>query len=111
MEIDLAVLADAANVTIENKVNLIGIFRNFLAQTLPGTLPFFYIAFTITPSRDELGISHNFEIYFRRANEDQSSRIAAGGFMTQRQPEYDYPMLNILVGVANLQVAEYGLYS
>ncbi len=110
MEIDLAVLADAANVTVEGKINIIGVFRNFLAPTLPVTIPLFYIAVTLTLTEVELGGSHQLEIHFRNANQEITTQVGTSVFMVQPQKDYNYPMINLLTRVANLQVAEYGLY-
>ncbi len=110
MEIDLAVLADAANVTADNKVNLMGIFRNLATPVMPVLLPSFYLALTFTVEENELDTVHNFNILFKNSNNEILQEVGKGEFRIGAQNNYNYPMLNLLIAISNFQMAEYGTY-
>jgi hypothetical protein len=110
MEIDIAVLADAANVTMEGKINIAGAFRSVFSPTTPASIPFFHIVFSLTLNNRELGVTHNFTINFKNLNGDLLTEIGNGEFTLPRIGEYNYPMLNLIIGISTLQIAEYGHY-
>lgn len=68
MEVDLAVLADAANMTGNGKLNVLGIFDNFtLGPDFPATSPTFAIVFRVILHPSELG---KHELLIRFADQD-----------------------------------------
>lgn len=110
MEIDIAVLADAANVTADGKVNVLGIFREFNPLELPIVLPTFSIAISLTAEPNELGTSHTLDVILNDVNGDISKTVTRGGFTIPNRLNYDYPMVNFIIGVQNLQIGVPGTY-
>lgn len=110
MEIDLAVLADAANVTTDSKINIFGIFRTIMGPELPLKPPPFFLVFTMLPAREDLGFSYDFRVVFEDSNGATVLPIGNGRINVPRLSEYNYPMFNVLIGIGNLQVPEYGTY-
>lgn len=68
MEIKLAVLADAANVSQEGKLNVMGIFTNIYAHKFPAVHPSMVLVLDIEAHPSEAGIEHSFLV--KVVNED-----------------------------------------
>ncbi len=58
MNLDIAVLADAANVSREGKLNICGIFRNIFGPQLPVVWPSMVLAMQVTLNASEKGKAH-----------------------------------------------------
>ena len=64
MEIDLAVLADAATVDMSGKLNILGIFDRISVGELPAHHPHLSLVLRLSASMSEAG-SHKMEIVLR----------------------------------------------
>ena len=58
MEVPLAVLADSANVSQEGKLNIMGIFSQINAQSLPLQYPHMALVFSLVAQVPETGRTH-----------------------------------------------------
>lgn len=64
MEIDLALLADAATVDVSGKLNILGIFDRIAVGKLPGHHPHLSLILRLSASLGEAG-THKIEIVFK----------------------------------------------
>jgi len=62
MEVKLALLADAANVTQDGKLNILGIFNALGAASFPATHPLMHLVMRFEATRAEEGKTKHFEI-------------------------------------------------
>ena len=63
MQVPLAVLADSANVSQEGKLNIMGIFTQINAQSLPLKYPHMALVFTLEAQLPEAGRKHQAVIH------------------------------------------------
>lgn len=64
MEIDLALLADAATIDVSGKLNILGIFDRISVPSFPTSHPHLALVFRLSASMDESG-QHRVEIILR----------------------------------------------
>jgi len=64
MEIDLALLADAATIDASGKLNILGVFDRVSVASFPASHPHLALVFRLTASMDESG-QHQVEIVLR----------------------------------------------
>ena len=62
MDVRLAVLADYANMTLEGKLNIMGIFSEINPPMLPFALPSMFLVVTYSASIAEVGRQHKLEV-------------------------------------------------
>lgn len=62
MQVTLALLADAANLSQEGKLNVLGAFSNIGATAMPARHPEMNLVLEIEASPSELGVSKNFDV-------------------------------------------------
>jgi hypothetical protein len=62
IKIPLAVIADSANVSQEGKLNILGIFQNIAAGTVPATHPLFSLIVTFQGERGDANNEHQIKI-------------------------------------------------
>ncbi len=86
MKVTLAVLADAANVTREGKLNILGIFEVIQVSTFPATHPQMQLVMRFEADISESGKTKKLEIQLM--DEDGKRLMNLGGEMTlgQKQP-------------------------
>ena len=71
MNVPLAFLADAANISQEGKLNVLGVFDNITAASFPTVHPAMALVFGITASAAEHGHSRTCQIRLRNADGGQ----------------------------------------
>ena len=62
MEITLALLADAANISVEGKLNVLGAFSNIYASSFPARHPSMNLVFEFDASASESGSMRHIEV-------------------------------------------------
>jgi hypothetical protein len=62
MDVKLAVLADYASISLEGKLNIMGIFDEINAPSLPVILPIFYVVVSYSTRATEFDADKNLEI-------------------------------------------------
>jgi len=62
IKIPLAVIADSANVSREGKLNILGIFQNIAASSVPATHPQFSLIVTFQGERGDANNEHQIKI-------------------------------------------------
>lgn len=110
MEIKTAVLADAANVSQEGKLNITGIFTRLSGETFPLMHPSMVLVIVFGYHTSEAG-DHAFTLNI--ADEDGKKIAGAGGgFKLQRPPSHQLPPTGqFLLPLAMVTFPEPGVYS
>lgn len=110
MEIKIAVLADAANVSQENKLNITGIFNRIASSTYPLVWPSMYLVVRLNAHPSEAGM-HN--LLIRVADEDglEVARLEAE-FELPKPAERGMPIMSqFIVPIRNATFPHSGDYS
>ena len=94
MEITLALLADAANISQEGKLNVLGAFTNINAAGMPARHPQMQLVLEIEASASEMGTTRNFEVKLLDAD-----GVELGGIKGQFDvPRIDRPGQRLHIG-------------
>lgn len=62
MEVTFAVLADCANITADNKVNIMGVFGEINPASLPFSLPTLFLVMQFSASPIEIGTKKHIKV-------------------------------------------------
>lgn len=110
MKCDIAVLADAANVSREGKLNICGIFKNIYTAQLPLLWPVMVMALQLGFEADEKGKKHTLGVRL----------VGPDGKVVQQLPDLtidiaadtpgELPSLPIPMNFMNVGLAGYGVY-
>ena len=106
MKLLYALLCDNAFLSIDRKVNIIGVFETINAQKFPVTHPKFVIVGSITPSKKEFKMSLNII--------DKKTKLPVIGDIHEREvklPEDKDQNFNFIVEVINTNLAHPGEYT
>ncbi|MFN2383570.1 MAG: hypothetical protein ABR559_04830 [Gemmatimonadota bacterium] len=109
MELTLAVCCDAANISREGKLNLLGIFNSIHAAQFPCTHP--HLALVL---RVEAGIGEDgtFPIELKLADEDGQELFTIGGQLALQGAEPGRPITaQTIMDINNLQLPRPGTYA
>ena len=96
MDVTLALLADAANVSQDGKLNILGIFNGLGAATFPATHPSMHLVLRFEASRAEEGKSKQIEIQLADSDGNPLFTIATKLVMPQGMPGQPIRMNHIL---------------
>lgn len=110
MEITTAVLADAANISQEGKLNITGIFDSIAARTFPAKWPLMVLVIRIEAHGSETG---QHDIRVRLIDEDGTMLSQLDGAFDIGRPDSPHlPVTGELVlRIANSEFSEPGTYS
>lgn len=110
MKCDIAVLADAANVSREGKLNICGIFKNIYSAQLPLLWPIMVMALQLGFDASEKGKQHTLGVQL----------VGPDGKVIQQLPDLnidiaadtpgEMPGLPITLNLINVGLATYGTY-
>ena len=106
MKVTYALLCDSAFLSIDRKVNIIGVFETINAQKLPVTHPKFVIVGSIAPSKKDFKMSINIV--------DKKTGSTVLGDVHERQvnlPDEKAANFNFIVEVINTNFSHAGEYS
>lgn len=111
MKCDIAVLADAANVSREGKLNICGIFKNIYSAQLPLMWPVMVMALQLGFESAEKGKQHTLGVRL----------VGPDGKVIQQLPDLtidipadtpgEMPGLPITLNLINVGLASYGAYT
>ncbi|MEX2246711.1 MAG: hypothetical protein WEC75_08480 [Dehalococcoidia bacterium] len=110
MDVTLALIADAANVSRENKLNILGAFGNINAREFPATWPRMVLVLSLEASSAEVGTKKQLEIRILDADGAQV-RTISGAFTvpSPRRPGHQV-RLNQIVQLINVTFPHPGDY-
>lgn len=108
MKVSFSVLADAANISSDNKFNLLGVFQAYYASSVPTTLSQLALALIINADSQETGIKHKLEIVFK---DPDNLEVAALPEMPFEIPTSGLELkteLLLIFNITNLQLPKFG---
>ena len=109
MDVTLAICCDAANVSREGKLNLLGIFNSIHAGAYPCTHPHLSFVLRVEARIGEEG-SHPIEI--KLADEDGAEVFKVNGQLTLQGAAPGRPMTaQTIIDLNNVQLAQPGTYA
>ena len=107
MDVTFAVIADAANLSKEGKLNLLGIFNVLHAAQFPAVHPQMYLVMTLEVTAAEAGQTKTLEV--RLLDPDGASLGGASGQLVVPTGEAGYPVqLNHILPLAGVRFARPG---
>jgi hypothetical protein len=107
VDVNLAVLADYANVSREGKLNIMGIFDRIFARQLPGQFPPMQVVIRLEAHYAEMGREHTIQIQLRDPDGEtlfdiNGSFTPVGGEVGETAP------LNHIISLGNLPLHKPG---
>lgn len=110
MKCDIAVLADAANVSREGKLNICGIFKNIMGAQLPIVWPTMVLAIQLTFEAQEKGRQHALSVQLLGPNGQQLQQLPELTIDIPAETPGERPGLPITLNLINVGLPAYGLY-
>lgn len=115
MELKLSALAEHANVTQDNKLNIIGILDSIQALAFPVVLPVLMVVLVMEMKKTQLGDQQNITV--KMADEDGNVMFSlSGGLQAQSRtpvipPNAPPPKVNQIIRLQNIQFPKPGTYA
>jgi len=110
IKIPLAVIADSANVSREGKLNILGIFQNIGASTVPATHPQISLVLTFQGERGDANSDHPIKIQMVNADGEVMINIEAS-LRFNMPPVGEYSVLaHQIFQFANITFTRFGTY-
>ena len=97
MEVKLAVLADSANVSIEGKLNILGIFNMIGAANFPATHPQMQLVLSLSADTAEQGQTKDMEIQLCNPDGGKVCSLSGKLAIPKGDPGYPVGMNHILI--------------
>jgi hypothetical protein len=110
MEVNLAVLADYANVTREGKLNIMGIFDRIYSRQLPGQFPPMQLVIRLDARYAEMGREHTIQVQLQDPDGETVFDIN-GNFKPEGGEPGETASLNHIIGLANLPLRKTGSHT
>jgi hypothetical protein len=110
MEVNLAVLADYANVSREGKLNIMGIFDRIFTRQLPGQFPPMQVVIRLDAHYAEMGREHTIQIQLRDPDGETVFDIN-GNFTPVGGEAGEIAPLNHIISLGNLPLQKAGGHS
>jgi hypothetical protein len=110
MKLDIAVLADAANVSREGKLNICGIFRNIFGAQLPLVWPSLTIALQVTMDPSEKGRTHMLGLVFTDPKKRPMNQFPEMNFEVPADAPGSFVTLPFVLNLTNLAFPIHGVY-
>lgn len=111
ISIPLALVADYANVSQEGKLNIMGIFDQIFADSVPALHPQMQLIVTIVADRGEADKDHS--IMIELIDADNTSKLARieGAVRFGKPPSGEDIRINHILQLNNIAFTKYGEYS
>jgi hypothetical protein len=110
MDVQVAVLADYANVAAGDKLNVMGIFDTIWAPTFPTALPFMVLALRLRLDYEDGGREHDLAISLRDEDGREYIRAAAKANVPQIEPGR-FQNVNQVLNFAGMGFGKAGTYA
>lgn len=109
MDVTLAVSCDAANVSREGKLNILGIFNSIHAAEFPCTHPHLALVLRVEARLGEEGV---YPLQIKLVDEDGQQMFDIGGQLSLQGAEPGRPMTaQTIMDINNLQLPRPGTYA
>ena len=110
MHAEIAVLADAANISREGKLNICGIFQNIFGQNLPVGWPMMSLVLQLRLTPEETGKRHTLGIRLNAPQGNTIHQFPDAQFEAPTEPGARKVMVPLTINFAGLIFPSFGLY-
>ena len=112
MEAKLAVLADYAGVSSDNRLNILGIFEDINSRTFPATVPHIYAVLSCEADPTEYGKKFPVRVALLDADSDDNEIVALEGLIEVARPGHQSQRVTVnqIVGLTSVQFDHPGNY-
>jgi uncharacterized protein DUF6941 len=110
MDVQVAVLADYANVATGDKLNVMGIFDTIAAAVFPAVQPFMVLALRIRLDYEDGGRTHDLAISLRDEDNREYLRAASKAAVGRIQPG-QFQNVNQVLNFASMGFGKPGKYA
>ena len=110
MDLNLAVISDAANVSGEGKLNILGIFEDLYAPTLPAVHPLMVLAVSLRAEMLEQGLSHKLEVKLIDDDGHTINYVGPLPFEATAGPAARAVNIPMIIHLTNLKFEKFGSY-
>ena len=110
MRVDLAVLADYAAMTADQKLLIVGVFDTIWLGSFPGTYPSIFLALRIIVGPEDRG-EHQLELRLTDPKGDQLVALHAGFSVRPSEVEEETGALQLVLQFGNVEFKEPGLHA
>lgn len=110
MDVNLALLADSANISREGKLNLLGIFNLIYAQSFPAVHPNMHLVVSFSTTNAEAGRTKQVEIQFLGPDGNKIGSITGKFVVPKGEPGYPI-QVNHIVPIPPLKFEKPGDYA
>jgi hypothetical protein len=102
VNVNLVTLADYAALSIDNKLNILGIYQDINARTFPAVVPHMYAVLSCEAEPTEYGKKLPVRVALLDEDNDASEVVALEGLMEVAQPKhsFDRVTVNQVVGLS-----------
>ena|SRR5258706_8077741 len=109
MELTLFVVADYANITNDNKINIIGIFNRILAEEFPAAHRSLYLVAQLAASSAEANLSFTLEVQMV-GKDDQKIFSLSNTTVVPESTDGSPIALNVIIQIVDILIPESGTY-
>ena len=110
MQVEIAVLADAANISREGKLNICGIFQHVFGQSLPIGWPMMTLVLQLRLAPEEAGQRHTLSIRLNAPQGNVLQQFPDAQFEAPADPGARKVIIPLTVNFAGLAFPAFGQY-
>ncbi len=110
MQAEIAVLADAANVSREGKLNICGVFQNIFGQSVPIGWPVMTLVLQLRLTPEEAGRPHGLAIRLNGPDGQAVQQFPDAQFQAPAEPGARKVTVPLTINFAGLVFPAFGLY-
>jgi hypothetical protein len=111
MQVEIAVLSDAANISREGKLNICGVFQNIYGQSTPIGWPLMALVLQVRLSPEETGRKHTLVIRLKGPDGKVLQQFPEAHFEAMPDPLGRRVTVPMTVNFAGLMVPSFGTYA
>jgi hypothetical protein len=112
VDVNLATLADYADLSKDNKLNILGVFQEINTRTFPVTVPHMYAVLSCEAEPTEYGKKLSIRVVLLDEDNDANEVLALEGLAEIAEPKhsFDRVTMNQVVGLSFVQFKHPGNY-
>jgi hypothetical protein len=111
MDVDFGMVCDFASLTPEGKLNVLGVFQEINAPTLPFTLPMMFVVVAFTAGAAERGMKKNAKLMLLDPDAQLILGLESGPMEVPASRPGAKGRVNAVIGLNNVTFQRYGPHS
>ncbi len=112
MDVKLAVVADFASVSIDNKLNILGVFQEINTPVLPATVPHMYLVLSLEAEPEQYGKQLSLRVVLLEDDPEGNELLTVEGLAQVPEPRHqgDRAYSNQVIGLSGVTFERAGAY-